>query len=106
MDKSLEDVPSLHRSRRLIHDEPLRSLCRTVIRPKRDIYPPPPKDLPYADARLDALQKDLSEAITTLDRPKLERVIQIIHDGMLAIRNVSVFALSLSIEYRRDGTGN
>jgi hypothetical protein len=35
-------------------------------------------------------KKDLSEAIQTLDGQKLERVIQIIHEGVPEIRDVSV----------------
>jgi hypothetical protein len=34
-------------------------------------------------------KKDLSEAITTLDGSKLEKVIQIIHEGVPEIRDVS-----------------
>ena len=36
-------------------------------------------------------KKDLSEAIQTLDGQKLERVIQIIHEGVPEIRDVSSF---------------
>lgn len=37
-------------------------------------------------------KKDLSEAIQTLDGQKLERVIQIIHEGVPEIRDVSTVA--------------
>lgn len=39
-------------------------------------------------------KKDLSEAIQTLDGQKLERVIQIIHEGVPEIRDVSVVTMS------------
>jgi hypothetical protein len=38
-------------------------------------------------------KKELSESITALEGNKLERVIQIIHDGMPEIRDVSVYVL-------------
>jgi hypothetical protein len=39
-------------------------------------------------------KKDLSEAIQKLDGPKLEKVIQIIHEGVPEIRDVSSFIYS------------
>jgi hypothetical protein len=41
-------------------------------------------------------KKDLSEAIQKLDGSKLEKVIQIIHEGVPEIRDVSVTCLKLS----------
>lgn len=38
-------------------------------------------------------KKDLSEAIQKLDGPKLEKVIQIIHEGVPEIRDVSIVDL-------------
>jgi len=50
--------------------------------------------VPSVDDELTFAQKmDLSEAIRTLDGPKLERVIQIIHEGVPEIRDVCLFYL-------------
>ena len=47
------------------------------------------KWIPEDDTLLFDQKKDLSEAITTLDRQKLEKVIQIIHKGVPEIHDVS-----------------
>jgi hypothetical protein len=44
-------------------------------------------------------KKDLSEAIQTLDGQKLERVIQIIHEGVPEIRDVSIAPMSRYSRY-------
>ena len=63
--------------------------------PTNNAPPPPPP--PCTSSASNAVgdndmltfeQKDLSEAIQTLDGQKLERVIQIIHEGVLEIQNV------------------
>lgn len=50
------------------------------------------KQVPEDDTLSFDQKKDLSEAITTLDGQKLEKVIQIIHEGVPEIRDVSNFA--------------
>lgn len=49
------------------------------------------KQIPEDDALSFDQKKDLSEAITKLDGQKLEKVIQIIHEGVPEIRDVSAF---------------
>jgi len=61
---------------------------------KKDVKPPPKKKAKKPIADDDALsfeqKKDLSEAIQRLDGTKLEKVIQIIHEGVPEIRDVCV----------------
>jgi hypothetical protein len=56
------------------------------------------KNKPIADDDVLTFEqkRDLSEAIGLLDGSKLERVIQIIHEGVPEIRDVSVWTLSSS----------
>ena len=55
-------------------------------------------------------KKDLSEAITSLDGVKLEKVIQIIHEGVPEIRDVSedmglcIISITCYAEHRGDRT--
>lgn len=51
------------------------------------------KQVPEDDTLSFDQKKDLSEAITQLDGQKLEKVIQIIHEGVPEIRDVSDFPL-------------
>jgi hypothetical protein len=64
---------------------------------KKDVKAAPKKkaaakkaQIPDDDVLSFEQKKDLSEAIQTLDGQKLERVIQIIHEGVPEIRDVSV----------------
>jgi bromodomain-containing factor 1 len=64
---------------------------------KKDAKAPPKKkaaakkaQIPDDDVLSFEQKKDLSEAIQKLDGQKLERVIQIIHEGVPEIRDVSV----------------
>jgi hypothetical protein len=64
---------------------------------KKEAKAPPKKkaapkkaQIPDDDVLSFEQKKDLSEAIQTLDGQKLERVIQIIHEGVPEIRDVSV----------------
>ena len=66
--------------------------------PKQSKAPPAPKGKkgkkPVTDDDVLTFEqkKDLSDTISKLDGAKLEKVIQIIHDGVPEIRDVSVFA--------------
>lgn len=51
------------------------------------------KQVPEDDTLSFDQKKDLSEAITKLDGQRLEKVIQIIHEGVPEIRDVGDFAL-------------
>ncbi len=68
---------------------------------KKEVKAPPKKkaapkkaQIPDDDVLSFEQKKDLSEAIQTLDGQKLERVIQIIHEGVPEIRDVSVVPCS------------
>ena len=70
---------------------------------KKEVKAPPKKkatakkaQIPDDDVLSFEQKKDLSEAIQTLDGQKLERVIQIIHEGVPEIRDVSVVPYDLS----------
>jgi hypothetical protein len=69
-------------------------------KPKKEARPPPPPKkkagskkvvIPDDDVLSFDQKKELSDAITTLDGEKLERVIAIIHEGVPEIRNVRVY---------------
>ena len=69
---------------------------------KKEVKAPPKKkatskkaQIPDDDVLSFEQKKDLSEAIQTLDGQKLERVIQIIHEGVPEIRDVSVVPCDL-----------
>ncbi|KAI0034904.1 Bromodomain-containing protein [Vararia minispora EC-137] len=75
--------------------EPVSAPVPSSSKPKKESRPPPPKKkgsskkvvIPDDDVLSFDQKKELSDAITTLDGSKLERVISIIHEGVPEIRD-------------------
>ncbi|KAG1825607.1 Bromodomain-containing protein [Suillus subaureus] len=74
------------------------SKAATSRAPKQHLRPTEASPMAEDDALSFEQKKDLSEAITSLDGVKLEKVIQIIHEGVPEIRDQSTEEIELEID--------
>ena len=100
IEKLRNPLPKEKKKKEKKEKAPVASTSKTPKQPKAQAKKKSRKSIADDDVLTFEQKKDLSEAISKLDGSRLERVIQIIHEGVPEIRDVSNHLLSIQFDLK------